>query len=109
MAMQKKISSRMNGRGGWIQWLLSANALYSHHYLLQLLVGVWRILSLVYSSVFNNTQDIHGPAFDLYSYSPTLVSMLNIRCFCCGKNSVETKGRHKNTKVKKKKTVKKQR
>jgi len=34
MAMQKKISSRMNGRGGWIQWLLSANALYSHHYLL---------------------------------------------------------------------------
>ena len=63
---------------------------------------VWRILSLVYSSVFNNTQDIHGPAFDLYSYSPTLVSMLNILRFCCRKNSVETKGRNKNTKVKKK-------
>jgi len=67
-----------------------------------LLVGAWRILSLVYSSVFNNTQDIHGPAFDLYSYSPTLVSMLNILRFCCRKNSVETKGRHNNTKVKKK-------
>jgi hypothetical protein len=53
MATQKKISSRMKGRG-WIQWLLSANALYSHHYLL-LLVGVWRILSLVYSSTTHKT------------------------------------------------------
>jgi hypothetical protein len=44
-----------------------------------------------------------GFAFTHRSYltSIWLVCMLNMLCFCCEKNSVETKGRDQNTEVKK--------
>jgi hypothetical protein len=50
--------------------------------------------------LFNNTQDIHGPAFDLHFYSPTLL----LCAFVVGRTvSKQRGGTNKNIKLKKEK------